>query len=277
MKLILCPTDFSKSSENAILYAAEIAKAYNSRIILMHSYDTPVIYTDVTISAIPIDYKFLQESALTKLKKFYLKLHPNMKGVHVEFIIQQGLPSSRTLEIAIEKKVDLIVSSSTSTNVLERFIIGSNTTRILKDAPCPIMVIPPKAKFNGLKKIIFTTDLTESNLHSAEKVTDIAKMFKSEVIFLNIDNQFLVHDTKDLERITARIKQFIKYPKMKGYVCTDINIADGITFFLKNEKADCLAMVMHHRKLLSSILNPSITKKVAYHPSVPLLIMHDEN
>ena len=94
------------------------------------------------------------------------------------------------------------------------------------------------------------------------------------MIFLNVDNHFLVHDEKDLERITARIKQFVKYPKMKGYVCYDANIADGITFFLKSEKIDCLAMATHHRNFLESILNPSITKSVAFKTDLPMFVIN---
>ena len=32
-----------------------------------------------------------------------------MKDVHFELVLQQGLPSARTVEIAIEKKVDMVV------------------------------------------------------------------------------------------------------------------------------------------------------------------------
>jgi hypothetical protein len=64
---------------------------------------------------------------------------------------------------------------------------------------------------------------------------------------------------------------------MKGYVCTDLNVADGITFFLKNTKADCLAMATHHRKFLQAIVNPSITKRVSYKTDLPLLIIHMEH
>jgi nucleotide-binding universal stress UspA family protein len=274
MKLILCPTDFSKGSENAVLYAAAMARVYKSKLLLMHCYETPVIYTDVTISSVQIDYQVMYENSIKALKKFYAKIADKLKGVPVELIIQQGLPSARTLEIAIEKKVDAIFLSSTTTSTVERFLIGSNTGRILKEATCPIMIIPPKAKFTDFNKIVYTTDLTEENLLKSEKVVDLAKMFRAEMIFLNVDNHFLVHDEKDLERITTRIKQFVKYPKMRGYVCSDANIADGITFFLKSEKVDCLAMATHHRNFLESIINPSITKRVAYKTDLPMFVIN---
>lgn len=274
MKTILCPTDFSKSSENAVHYAIAIARKFKSRIILMHSYETPVIYTDVTIASVSIDYEALHEAALKQLKKFYSNILAEARDIKFELILQQGLPSARTIEIAIEKKADLIVMANTSSTELQRFLIGSNASRVLREAPCNVFIVPRKAKFDGLKKIAYTTDLSEENLLASGRITSLAQMFNSELLFLNIDNKGLLHDESDLGRVTHRIRQFVKYPKMKGYVCTDLNIADGITFFLKKEKVSCLAMATHHRGLLKSMTNPSITKRVAYKTDIPLLVTH---
>lgn len=277
MKTILCPTDFTKSSENAVRYAIEIARIFKSKIILMHAYETPVIYTDVTVSSVQLDFELLREAALKQLKKFHLKLIENVKDVQFELILQQGLPSSRTVEIAVEKKVDMIIMASTASTQLQRFLIGSNASRVVREAPCKVMLIPQKAKFNGLKKIVFSTDLSDENLLASNQVVSFGQMFRSEIIFLNVDNKNLVHDETDLNRVTHRIKQFVQYPKMRGYVCTDLNIADGITFFMKNEKADCLALATHHRKFLQALANPSITKRVSYRTDIPLLIIHLED
>lgn len=277
MKTILCPTDFSKSSENAVRYAIELARITKAKILLMHAYETPVIYTDVTISTVQIDFELLRESALRQLKKLYARLIEQVRDVPIELVLQQGLPSARTVEIAIEKKVDLIVMATTATNQLQRFLIGSNASRVLKHAPCKVLLVPPRARYSGLKKLVYATDLSEENLMTANQLSDMASLFKSELIFLNIDNKSLVHDESDLTRVTHRIRQYVAYPRMTGYVCTDLNVADGITFFLKKEKADCLAMATHHRKFIQALANPSVTKRVAYQTDIPLLILHLED
>jgi nucleotide-binding universal stress UspA family protein len=274
MKTILCPTDFSKNSENAVNYAVQLARMYKGKIILTHSYETPVIYTDITVSTIQLDFDAFKKAASNQLKKFYAKISESVKDVPFELVIQQGLPSARIVEIAIEKKADIIVMASTATTQVQRFLLGSNAQRILRDAPCLVLMIPPKAKFTGFKKIVFSTDLSDENLTASMQVVEFAKMFRSEMIFLNIDNKTLVHDETDLDKVTKRIKQFISYPKMRGYVCTDLNIADGITYFLKHHNADCLAMATHHRKFIQAITNPSVTKRVAYSTDIPLLVTH---
>ncbi|MBK7818144.1 MAG: universal stress protein [Sphingobacteriaceae bacterium] len=47
MKTILVPTDFSRVSNNAIDYAAELAVFSKSKLILFNSYHIPVAVTEV--------------------------------------------------------------------------------------------------------------------------------------------------------------------------------------------------------------------------------------
>ena len=72
MKNILVPTDFSAVSNNAAVYAIELAKSINySKIIFYNVYQAPVI-TEPTIPAMQvIDFdalKKISESCLKKLK-----------------------------------------------------------------------------------------------------------------------------------------------------------------------------------------------------------------
>jgi hypothetical protein len=60
-------------------------------------------------------------------------------------------------------------------------------------------------------------------------------------------------------------------------VCNEGNVADGINFFLKKHKAGCLAMYTHHRGIMATIFNHSITKEVALHVTVPLLVIHEND
>jgi nucleotide-binding universal stress UspA family protein len=274
MKTILCPTDFSKNSVNSVLYAVELARKFKSTILLLHAYETPVIYTDATIAGVAIDYAAIHEAALKQLHKFQLSILPKAKGIRFELVLQQGLPSARITETAIEKRADLIVMATSASSEMQRLLIGSNASRVIREATCDVLMVPPKAKYSGIGKIVFTTDLSDENLLAATHVATFAQSFNAELIFLNIDNKRLVHDERDLERVTSKIRQHIRYPKSKGFLCTDVNTADGITYFLKQEKADCLAMATHHRSLLKSITNPSITKRVSLKTDIPVLVTH---
>jgi nucleotide-binding universal stress UspA family protein len=279
MKTILIPTDFSKGAENACRYAMEIARIFNSKIILQHTFETPVIYSDVAFTTVQYDYKIVHDAAAKKLKVFHKKLFGanDESGFKVEMVLQQGLASSRICETATEKKADAIIMGTTGAGATERLLIGSNASRVIKHAPCIVMCIPTKGKFDGLHKIIYATDLTEDNLNHVKEIYPLAKKFNSELLFLYVDNSSIVHDDVDLNKVTAKIKKHIRYPKTSGFVCTDISIADGINYFLKHHQASGLAMYTRHRNLFVALFNPSISKRVALHVSVPLIVIHEKD
>ncbi|MEP7170894.1 MAG: universal stress protein [Bacteroidota bacterium] len=277
MKTILVPTDFSKNADNALKYAIEIAKEMKAKIILMNIYETPVYYADVAMLSAQTDHLLFHNSALVEMKKYYSKISKTAGGIKIELIVQQGLASARIKEIALEKKADLIVMGTTGKGALEKMLMGSNTTRIIRKAPCPLLIIPMKARYKGFKKIVYATDLKNDNLNNTKTLIPFAKTFNSEILFLNINTRVLsVNKEDDLAKITKTIIKHVRYPKISGYVCNDVNVANGINHFLKKHKADCLAMYTHQRNLLSNIFNPGITKEVAVHTSVPLFVIHEK-
>ena len=46
---------------------------------------------------------------------------------------------------------------------------------------------------------------------------------------------------------------------------------------MKAHKADCLAMYTHHKSLLDKIFKVSVTRSMAIHTALPLLIMHESD
>lgn len=278
MKSILCPTDFSKNATHAVAYAAEMALKLNARLLLLHTFETPILYSDVTFVTMQYDFKILHDAAAEKLRKFKEKFFKNkFSNIKVELVLQQGLASARINEVAAEKKADLIVMGTTGTGAAERILIGSNAARVTRNAPCPVFLIPSNAKFSGLSKMVYATDLSDDNLDRVKAVIPLAKAFNSELLFLYVDKTTLSGDDVDIKKIRALVRKKVKYPKQSGFVCTDISVKEGIDFFLKKYKADALVMFTRHRNLFKDLYQPSLSKKVSFNTKVPLLVVHEHD
>ncbi len=279
MKTILCPTDFSTCSANAIKYAVALNEWLHCKIILLHVESTPVFYADAGIGMIPYDNSFSKELTRTKFQSFVKRTIATSanRNLKAELMIKQGLPSDIILQTALETKADLLIMGETGNNAAERLIIGSNTLRLIKNAPCTLLVIPDKFKFKKPEKIVYTTDLTEENLSHVNTLIPLAKIFKSELLFLHIDNTFTGKDGPDLHTVSKTIRKYVPYTKKSGYVCTDVTVSAGINYFMKHHKAGYLAMYTRHRTMLKEIFKPSTTKKVALHAKVPLIVIHEND
>src|SRR4029078_7804587 len=58
-----------------------------------------------------------------------------------------------------DKKPYAVVMGTQGSTALERIFLGSNTIGAMKHLPWPLIIVPPEAKFIGIKKIGLACDL----------------------------------------------------------------------------------------------------------------------
>ena len=137
LKKILVPVDGSDCSIRAAAYAADMAKLMNSEILLMHCHKSfPVVLGE----------PYFQKAINKIIKNSNILLEPFkqiMQDAGVEFIdrILEGPAATSICEVADIEKIDLIVMGCRGRNELEGLLLGSCTHRVLKTAPCPVLVI----------------------------------------------------------------------------------------------------------------------------------------
>lgn len=273
MNLILCPTDFSKSATNAVRYAAALAESITARVIIIHVYDKPVMFSDAPLTRIAHAAEQIKANAESKMKQLVTQLKRKYKSVSFEIVARDGFHAETLLEVANKLSVDLIVMGSTGTSKIERLLIGSTTSRIIRDSPCPVLSIPKNAEFKGVNKIVFATDLNEDNISSAGMISMFAKKFDAEISFLFVDDKHLLHSDEQITAMTQKIRKRFKYAKISGYISKNTNIIKGIDYFLKKKPADVLVMFTHARHFPEAMFNSSITKMMSHQASIPLLAL----
>lgn len=146
MKLqkILLPTDFSDESLHALSYAVDLAKLFNAKLYLMH-----VIYDIEKASNLHIPhpslselYKDLESHARKNLDSFGAEMREDLKNV--ETVVKRGIPYEEIIKFAKENDLDLIIIGTIPKSGVERFFVGSTTQRVIRNAPCPVLIITKK-------------------------------------------------------------------------------------------------------------------------------------
>nr|WP_161501595.1 universal stress protein [Rhodopirellula sp. SM50] len=127
--LILCPVDFSESTELAISLAVDLANAGNSKVILLH-----VIAPDVP--AISINQS-INNRLLARLRRQYLDL----KEVDWEQVTRHGNPAETVITYARQSSADLIVMGTQGRTGLASLVVGSVARRVMNGAHCPVVTV----------------------------------------------------------------------------------------------------------------------------------------
>ena len=95
MKTIICATDFSANSMNAVKYAAALAAELSAKLILFHAFEIPVLSTEQSFASVSFEEDQLKLSVGKKLQSVKAKLqtqYPSLeiitiKGIGYRFVI----------------------------------------------------------------------------------------------------------------------------------------------------------------------------------------------
>ena len=278
MKTILCPTDFSLASENAIHYAFELNANLQAKIILMFSYYVPIPPPEVP-AYIP-DPAVMRKEAMSKLKELkaeMIKSHPKMK-FEIELVATEGNPVTEIKAIQEKQNIDMIVTGTKGAHGLKKVLIGTNSARIILNSDCPVITVPEGTTYHPFKKIIFATNYAEGDFENIEKVIDLAKPFNAEVILLHIasGDRNKSSEFNSIEHFKERVKEDSGYPNITFNLIEGKDVEDRILNFINEEEADLIAMTNRHRTFFSKIFERSLTKQIAFETHTPLLAFHAE-
>jgi universal stress protein A len=144
VKKILCPTDLSEPSLNALDYATEIASLFQAELKLL--YVVPVLPPrpaapgdPLTSYEIPEYEPMLRKESEQRLEAIISQRVP--KSVKVEPMIGNGKPAYEIVRIAEQEKADLIVISTQGHTGWHHFVVGSVAEKVIQMAPCPVLAV----------------------------------------------------------------------------------------------------------------------------------------
>ena len=134
-KQILVPTDFSPGSDYALTAATGLARRFQARLTLMHAAHAP---DELEM------FRRMVESAWEREMEARRK-RVEEEGVPVDTIMTRGPAAQTIVETARGTGVDLIVMGTRGRTGLQHLLIGSVAERVIRLAPCPVMVVPGKS------------------------------------------------------------------------------------------------------------------------------------
>ena len=279
MKNILCPTDFSPNSENALNYAVEIARKIKGNLILLHAYSVQLIDPNMPAEIYLSAYQEEEKSAKESLEELSNKISESNKDengnniFNTEAIVTQGLVVDEVLSLINDFKIDIVIMGTHGTSGITELILGSNTASVIEKATIPVLAIPGNAVYKGINNIVYAYDDIKSGLPSFKWLLEFARIYDSEITLLHIIETG--KDTMDLnQKEFEKIKQSVTYDKIRLELVKEENILEGINDYVNSNNVDVLAMAIRKRTLLDKIFSRSLTKKMAYHTRIPLLALH---
>jgi len=162
IKRILYATDLTKNSAYAFFYAADMAKRYNARIVILHSIEPAGhIYSEGMTDRIEemlqsskkkereTDIEEIKKSLQEFCKKTENQIGPPCLELVSKILVPLGHPVEEILKAADEEGCDAIVLGTHGKGFLRHTFLGSVAEDVLERTRKPVFIIPlPSEKTN---------------------------------------------------------------------------------------------------------------------------------
>jgi nucleotide-binding universal stress UspA family protein len=273
MQTIVVPTDFTAEARNAALYAAELAKIFNAKLLLFHAYMLPTPVSEVPYVMVTVDE--LQRENETLLKKEVEHLVQTY-GVQSEGIVRIGIPSDEIRVLSDDMKVDLIVMGMKDTGGIDK-MIGSTTINAIRKLKNPVLVIPHDYRFSPIKNITYASDFSyASNIQLFDVLIKLARTFRAKIHIINVHKQNEDMKTNQVAGMKA-IEQMFQHIEHTFDDITHQSIMQGISEYMQRNKSELLVMVEHKQSFLSRLFSKDHATAMAYETKTPLLVLQDKS
>jgi nucleotide-binding universal stress UspA family protein len=277
MKKFLLPIDFSETSDNAFIYALEMAKLFKAKLVLFHTFDFPIIDSQ----SMPINYSVIYEtielSNFEHFKQIMPKLHKiaeerNLDSIEMSHILMDGDLLVSIKKVIEQENIDFVVMGTKGATGWLDSIIGTNTGSVISNVTVPVLSVPIDATYEKVETIAFTTRFRRKDIEALIKVLLFAKKIHAKVKCLYVKTS----DSDVSEETIKRWKShFEEEENLKIFVIPSDDVKETIEDFITTQDVDILSMLTYKRNFFMKLFSNTTTQELSYHLRTPILAFHE--
>jgi nucleotide-binding universal stress UspA family protein len=186
IKRILCPTDLSTESDEALRYAVALARAYEAKLIVFHCELATQMDVSVDETRGHLEQSLLKRFEPAEIEKL------QWEGI----VTQCDDPGRAITEQAAEHRVDLIVMRSRR-RPHRAALLGSTAESVCRLAPCPVLVthdderdwVGPERQID-LKRVLVAYDFSDHSELALNCALTLSQEYQSELHLLHVLPRF---------------------------------------------------------------------------------------
>lgn len=287
---LLCPTDFSDVSTRAEAYAVALARHYDATLHLLHV--DPPMPIMAPYGEIPLDVRLFEvqrEQAEADLTAS--KARAAAAGVVVDTSLRGGQPAREILSLATESSADLVVIGTHGRGGVEHMLLGSVAEKVLRKAPCPVLIVPPAAEAGDAEfsRILCPVDGSAVSAEAVAFALSLARETDGRLILLSVvepvpvSGEFGALDADEYrqlgethartiltEAVPANVREWCRVDERIALGKASERILDTA----RTERADVIVMGVRGRGAIDLLAFGSTTNEVVRRATCPVLAVH---
>jgi nucleotide-binding universal stress UspA family protein len=285
MKNIVIATDFSANARYAVEYGFKLAGQLKENVVLCNAFMVPAEIPDAGVLVWPqYDYEDLFKDSSDELKELedVLQNSTGRAGFHplVARVSEDGPLPEIINKVVAEQNAHLVVMGTHGHSGPGSFVLGNHSRKMIDEATCPLLLVPPSVIAGLIKKVAFATDFNEpeKDLRAIFQLIPLLKKLNAELLLTHIYNEidYAYDFKKNIEGFLLELSNKADYPNIYYRIVKSEKPEKGLDWLCQFGNVDMLAMVHRKHSFLNKIITGSHTQKMAGHISIPLLVIPSE-
>jgi nucleotide-binding universal stress UspA family protein len=266
MNSLVALTDFTPAADNAALYAARLAHALGTGLVLLHVYQLPISMNDMPLLVVsPDELKNNSDAGLQRTREQLLQEVP---GLNIRIESRLGDVNDEINQFCKEIPVMALVMGTHHYSGLEKVLFGNTAVSVVRHCHYPVITVPENYQGKGVRKVVYATDLHPVDSSVVDKIHTIVRQLNAEL--------HIVHVMTEEEEVSADgfLNQFRDLnPHFRTVHNNDVT--NGLQEYMNRVGGDLLIALPHKHNLLESFLFKLHTKEFVEHVDRPLLFIHE--
>lgn len=276
MKRVLLPTDFSDNAWKAMCYAAQLYHEIPCKFYILNNYSAPYdpIESGVANYFEPLEKE--SEAGLEKVLKQFKELdhHPSS-----EFVTMTNFGPIHATISHLEETEDeshIVVMGTRGASGPGELFLGTTTVGVISNVKSPVIAVPQNAILEEPKEIMLAIDQRGvDHLNEVRPLIDLAKAHHSVVSVVNIHEveKEVVLDKNSPEEFV--IDHYLEGLEHAYYSLDGEYTEDKLMDFAHGMKINLITVIHRDQGFWKNLFHSSLTKRIAYHTDIPLLVLND--
>ena len=275
MKRILFPTDFSEVATNAFVHALEFVNAVQGELVLLHTYDLPVIDDQFFPENFTEVYNTLELAHFDLFKEEIPKLREIIEDNHYDAIkmthrLMEGDLASNIQKCIEEDNIDFLIMGTSGATDWETLFSGTNSGSVILGLSIPMLCIPLDVKHKKISTIGFITHYRPQDKVALHKTVELAKVLNAKVkcFYINTTNSGISTQTISDWELEFR-EEPIAFYAVKSDAIKQVTLD-----FIESQNINVLSMLTYKSSFFEGMFVANYSEKTTSDIAVPLLVIH---
>jgi len=184
---ILCPVDFSATTEAGLAPATSLATEYGADLILLHVLNFPFAQIEALPPGFDVEsyYEAMADEANAHMAGLFDADAADFMEATTQ--VERGVPHAEIARVCKDGAIDLVVIPTHARRGLGRLLMGSTTDHVVRMVNCPVLTVHPgdTPAFKP-ETILCATDFSHAADQALRVACDMAQRYDARLVLLHV-------------------------------------------------------------------------------------------